>query len=93
VTGGCCLAAATLIPGSVAHEIAPKQAAAAEGEIHVAIENPAGVLATTVVAHMQDGQLQIRSAAYQRSAQVLLAGYVPLYGASPALRQALSESR
>jgi 4-oxalomesaconate tautomerase len=93
VTGGCCLAAATLIPGSVAHEIAPKQAAATEGEIHVAIENPAGVLATTVVAHMQDGQLQVRSAAYQRSAQVLLAGYVPLYGASPALRQALSESR
>jgi 4-oxalomesaconate tautomerase len=92
VTGGCCLAAATLIPGSVAHEIARKQAPATEGEIHVAIENPAGVLGTTVVARLHEGHLEIRSAAYQRSAQVLLAGYVPLYGASPALRRALSEA-
>jgi 4-oxalomesaconate tautomerase len=92
VTGGCCLAAATLIPGSVAHEIARKQAPATEGEIHVAIENPAGVLGTTVVARLHEGHLEIRSAAYQRSAQVLLAGYVPLYGASPSLRRALSEA-
>ncbi|CAG2151360.1 4-oxalomesaconate tautomerase [Cupriavidus yeoncheonensis] len=91
VSGGCCLAAATLIPGSVAHEIAPKQAQAKECEVRVGIENPAGVLGTTVVAHMEDGALAIRSAAYQRSAQVLLAGYMPLYGASTSLRQALSE--
>lgn len=91
VSGGCCLAAATLIPGSVAHEIAPKQASAQESEIHVSIENPAGVLGTTVVAHMHNGALAIRSAAYQRSAQVLLAGYAPLYGASTFLRQALSQ--
>ncbi|MBK6007065.1 PrpF protein [Ramlibacter ginsenosidimutans] len=92
VTGGCCLAAATLIPGSVAHDIAGKQAGPTDEEIQVGIENPAGVLGTTVVARMQNGNLEIRSAAYQRSAQVLLAGYVPLYAPSRSLREALSAS-
>ncbi|MEG1769326.1 MAG: PrpF domain-containing protein [Comamonas sp.] len=90
VSGGCCLAAATLVPGSVAHELAAKRAPAVQGEIKVDIENPAGILSTTVVASMEGQTLRIASAAYQRSAQVLLKGYVPLYAASAALRAALT---
>lgn len=92
VSGGCCLAAAALIPGSVANEIAPKRVISQFSEIAVDIENPAGVLSTTVVASLDGGTLSIESAAYQRSAQVLLSGYVPLYGASAALKNALSAS-
>ena len=91
VSGGCCLAAATLVPGSVAHALAPKQAAAQLGEIKVDIENPAGILSSTVVASMEGHALRIASAAYQRSAQVLLKGYVPLPAASAALRAALAQ--
>lgn len=90
VSGGCCLAAATLVAGSVAHELAPKSATPVQGEVKVDIENPAGILSTTVVASMEGQALRIASAAYQRSAQVLLKGHVPLYAASPALRQALA---
>ncbi|HEY7578454.1 MAG TPA: PrpF domain-containing protein, partial [Acetobacteraceae bacterium] len=52
VSGGCCLAAAALIPGSVAHEFAqglppvPREFA----EVDVGIENPAGVLEATIEA-------------------------------------------
>ncbi|WP_244216223.1 PrpF domain-containing protein [Phytopseudomonas daroniae] len=91
VSGGCCLAAAALIPGSVAWQVA-KGLEAPSGEfadIEVAIENPAGILATTVVAREHEGRLQISSAAYRRTAQVLLRGHVPLYRASPALVVAL----
>ena len=91
VSGGCCLAAATLVPGSVAHELAPKRATSTLGEIKVDIENPAGILSTTVVASMQGDAVTIASAAYQRSAQVLLKGHVPLYAASAALRNALAQ--
>ncbi|MCP1315155.1 PrpF domain-containing protein [Halomonas sp. 707D7] len=90
VSGGCCLAAATLVPGTVAHRLAPKALGAVSAEVDVALENPAGILATKIVAWQQaDGTVVIESAAYQRSAQVLLAGYVPLYQPSAALRRAL----
>ncbi len=87
VTGGCCLAAASLIEGSIAHEQA--RGVAMPGgefsEIGVDIENPAGVLAATVEARLGGEGLLVRKAAYQRSAQTLLRGHVPLYRASPAL--------
>ncbi|MCW2291936.1 2-methylaconitate cis-trans-isomerase PrpF [Pseudomonas sp. BIGb0408] len=91
VSGGCCLAAAALIPGSVAWQVATGLAAPSGefADIEVAIENPAGVLATTVVARERDGKLQVSSAAYRRTAQVLLRGHVPLYRASPGLVEAL----
>lgn len=93
VSGGCCLAAATLIPGTVAHRLAPKHATTDTSEYGVDIENPAGVLSTTVVATMEGAPVpSIWSAAYQRSAQVLVSGFVPLYGASLALKQALSDT-
>jgi len=89
VSGGCCLAAATLIVGSVAHALAPKQPTPTFTEVRVDIENPAGILSTTVVAALGAGELSIESAAYQRTAQVLISGFTPLYGASAALKRAL----
>lgn len=87
VSGGCCLAAATLVPGSVAHRVAQKVPAIDHifADIEIGIENPAGILSATVVARQQGGQLDVRSAAYRRSAQILLRGHVALYRASTAL--------
>ncbi|PXF30100.1 PrpF protein [Pokkaliibacter plantistimulans] len=91
VSGGCCLAAATLIPGSVAHDIAGKSLSAEATEQFIGIENPAGILGASVIARHTPEGIDIQQSAYQRSAQVLLQGYMPLYGASPALQQALAE--
>ncbi|MDH2435270.1 PrpF domain-containing protein [Pokkaliibacter sp. MBI-7] len=91
VSGGCCLAAATLIPGSVAHEIAGKSVEAEASEQFIGIENPAGILGASVIARHTAGGIAIQQAAYQRSAQVLLQGYMPLYNASPALQKALAD--
>jgi 2-methylaconitate cis-trans-isomerase PrpF len=87
VTGGCCLAAAALIEGSVAHEQARGvvMPGGELSEIGVDIENPAGILAATVEARVGGEGLVVRKAAYKRSAQTLLRGHVPLYRASPAL--------
>jgi 4-oxalomesaconate tautomerase len=91
VSGGCCLAAAALIPGSVAHGVAQGLGSpgAAFGEIDVGIENPAGVLEATIGARLMPSGLEVRKAAYRRSTQILLRGHVPLYRASDALRGAL----
>ena len=91
VSGGCCLAAAALIPGSVAHGIARGLGSpgAAFGEIDVGIENPAGVLEATIDARLLPSGLEVRKAAYRRSTQILLRGHVPLYRGSDALRGAL----
>ncbi|QHJ01092.1 PrpF protein [Xylophilus rhododendri] len=94
VSGGCCLAAAALIEGSVAHRVAQGLPAvgAAFGEVQVGIENPAGILEATVVARCDGtGPLEVERAAYRRSAQVLLRGTVPLYRASPELVAAVME--
>lgn len=91
VSGACCLAAAALIPGSVAHRIA-QGIAVPMGEfsdIEVSIENPAGLLMATVVARARAVSIEISSAAYLRSTQILLRGYVPLYRASKDLKAAL----
>ena len=91
VSGGCCLAAACLIPGTVAHALArgvpPVGPDNTEREIDIGIENPAGLLGTTIVARRDaaTGRIAIGSAAYRRSAQILLRGHVPLYQASPGL--------
>ena len=91
VSGGCCLAAACLIPGTVAHGIA--QGVSTVGSEYadhaVGIENPSGRLDTTIVARRQQGSMgmtvSILSAAYRRSAQILLRGHMPLYQASKEL--------
>jgi 4-oxalomesaconate tautomerase len=94
VTGGCCLAAAALVEGSVAQEVARglTPPGAAFAEVGVGIENPAGVLAATVEARVGHAGLEVRRAAYQRNAQVLLRGSVPLYRASAALIAALEQA-
>lgn len=87
VSGGCCLAAACLIPGTVAHGVAQGVSAVGSeyGDHAVGIEHPAGVLDTTIVARRQHGGIGIRSAAYRRSTQILLRGHMPLYQTSPEL--------
>lgn len=93
VTGGCCLAAAALIEGSIAHEQARGLALPGEAfaETAVDIENPAGILAATVDARLDATGLLVRKAAYQRSAQILLRGQVPLYRASSGLVTAMEQ--
>lgn len=88
VSGGCCLAAACLIPGTVAHALTRgvPPAGRDEAEIAIGIENPAGILATTIVARQAGDAIAIDSAAYRRSTQILLRGHVPLYQPSAALK-------
>jgi len=64
-------------------------------EIALGIENPAGILDTTIVARQSGaaGGITIGSAAYRRSAQILLRGHVPLYQASAALKAWLLRQR
>jgi len=92
VSGGCCLAGACLIPGTTAHRTATGITSPGHDflDIEVSIENPAGRLDATVVAALGDGQIAIESAAYRRSAQILVRGHVPLYQASKELVRALS---
>jgi 4-oxalomesaconate tautomerase len=91
VSGGCCLAAAALVPGSVAHEMACGLPAVSDAvsEIDVGIENPAGVLQATVEARATASGLEVLKAAYRRSTQILQRGHVPLYRASDALRNSV----
>jgi 2-methylaconitate cis-trans-isomerase PrpF len=94
VTGGCCLAAACLMPGTVAYEIAQDLPALGvqPSEVQVDIENPAGILSATIEGTQTNSATKITRAAYKRSAQILARGYVPVYRASPALKQALAEA-
>jgi 2-methylaconitate cis-trans-isomerase PrpF len=87
VTGGCCLAVACLLPGTVAHGVASGLQAldVTEREIVVAMRNPAGVLRARVKAAMSGSTVTIPTAAYERSAQIFLRGHFPIYGASPGL--------
>lgn len=91
VSGGCCLAAATLVPGTVAQAEAKNVGAldTVFSETKIGIENPAGVLDAAIEARITNTGVEIAKAAYKRSAQILLAGHVPLYHTSPALRDAL----
>ncbi|MHC8372803.1 PrpF domain-containing protein [Pseudomonas sp. MDT1-85] len=91
VSGGCCLAAACLAQGTVAHELVEAAHAPCDttSEFRVSIENPAGVLDTLITARVDEAEVIIDAAAYRRSAQILLKGVVPLYNASSALIKAL----
>ena len=61
-------------------------------EVQVDIENPAGILSATIEGTQTNSETKITRAAYKRSAQILARGYVPVYRASPALKQALAEA-
>lgn len=89
VTGGCCLAVAALLEGTVAHEMVDQTKRLGE-QIHetvVRMANPAGVLQARVCGYEAHGQVSIPWVSYQRTAQVLLQGMTPVYQASPALRR------
>ena len=89
VTGGCCLAVACLVPGTVANSLA--QGLQTTGEINgictVAMRNPAGVLRARIGATTTTAGLRVTSVAYERSAQLFLRGHFPAYGASAGLRE------
>lgn len=95
VSGGCCVAAACLIPGSTANRVAVGFDALSDSfrDIEVSIENPAGKLDAAVTARVMGQGIEITAAAYRRTAQILMRGHVPLYGASLDLIRALTESR
>lgn len=94
VTGGCCLAAACLVPGTVAHELADDLAtgtgdadAAGEGprDVRVPMAHPAGVMTAEVrLSHGPEGP-RVERVGYERSAQLLVAGRARVHGASDAL--------
>lgn len=91
VSGGCCLAAASVLPGTVAHSVAKNIAIVGNSyqEHEIKIENPAGILAALVDVRQDRGRLEIRKAAYKRNAQLLLCGYTSLYRASEQLKHAV----
>jgi 4-oxalomesaconate tautomerase len=93
VTGGACLAACCLVPGTIGHELVQGLDGLGTDECDhiVRMANPAGLLKTTIVGSNRDGEIVMPSAAYERSTQILLRGHTPLYNASPALRAAYND--
>jgi hypothetical protein len=88
VTGGCCLAVACLVPGTVAHRFArglPALDADPKAAV-VQMRNPAGILRARITASMTPAGVSVASAAYERSSQIFLRGHFPLYNASAQLR-------
>jgi 2-methylaconitate cis-trans-isomerase PrpF len=94
VSGGCCLASAALVPGTVAYQVARgiPEIDSQYNDYVIGIENPAGTLTATIVARKADPFIDIQSAAYRRNAQILLRGHMPLYRASSELRVWLAEA-
>ncbi|MCG8548192.1 MAG: PrpF protein [Alphaproteobacteria bacterium] len=93
VTGGACLAACCLIPGTVGNALAQDLAPLGPDEADhvVRMANPAGLLKATITGLVRDGEISMPSAAYERSTQILLRGHTPIYNASPALLDAYRE--
>lgn len=89
VTGGCCLAVACLVPGTVAHALARGLTTIGDGPAvcTVGMRNPAGVLRARIGATMTGNGLRVNSVAYERSAQLFLRGHFPIYNASNELRE------
>jgi 2-methylaconitate cis-trans-isomerase PrpF len=87
VTGGCCLATACLLPGTVAYDVAKNLQAFSneEREIVVDMENPAGILRARICGYLSGEGATIPWAAYTRNTQVFMRGYVPIYTPSAEL--------
>jgi hypothetical protein len=94
VTGGACLAACCLIPGTVGRDIVVDLDGLGEDEADhiVRMANPAGLLKATIAGSNRDGEIAMPSAAYERSTQILLRGHTPIYNASAALRSLYQET-
>ena len=90
VTGGCCLAAACLIPGTTAHDIAKgvEPLTVHNTERAVAMENPAGILRARVFGcHDAEGGFAFPRVAYERNAQLYMDGFFRIHRPSDALVQ------
>ena len=87
MTGGACLAAAALIPGTIAHDMAAglRELGPEPEDREVGIGNPAGVLGAVIHGARNGEDVSIKSAAYMRSAQILIRGHTPIYHASSEL--------
>jgi len=87
VTGGCCLATACLLPGTVAHDVvhALQAFSKEEREIVVDMENPAGILRARICGALSGEGASIPWAAYTRNTQVYMRGYMPIYSPSAQL--------
>lgn len=93
VTGGCCLATACLIPGTTAHEIAQGLEPLTEqsSERAVAMENPAGILRARVFGHHSGGgEYAFPWVAYERNAQLYMAGFFRIHRPSAGLVERVS---
>lgn len=93
VSGGSCLAAASLIPGTLANAMAVDggRLTVDPGSYEVSLRHPAGLLTARVEAQLRFGVAEIHGVGYTRSAQILMRGHVPLYGASDGLKRAIAE--
>jgi 4-oxalomesaconate tautomerase len=89
VTGGCCLAVAAMVPGTVANAVAQGLDPVGDiaGTYSVAMRNPAGILRARIGATMGAHGLRVTSVAYERSAQLFLRGHFPVYSASAGLKE------
>lgn len=87
VTGGCCLATACLLPGTVAHDVARNlsEFSNEEKEIVVDMENPAGILRARICGALSGEGASIPWVAYTRNTQVFMRGYMPIYTSSTEL--------
>lgn len=92
VSGACCIASACLLPGTVAHELAGMDLPVRDEDfrVEIALANPAGLLRAQVEAGIGAGGVDVRRIGYQRNAQILMRGQVPLYRASAELTAALA---
>jgi hypothetical protein len=92
VTGGCCLAAACLIPGTTAQGIAEglEPLAAHDAERAVAMENPAGILRARVFGRqVAEEEPAFPWVAYERNAQLYMDGFFRIHRPSEALVEAM----
>jgi 4-oxalomesaconate tautomerase len=90
VTGGCCLATACLIPGTIAHDVASGLCALTHenSDRLVAMENPAGILRARVFGcHVTENEFVFPWVAYERNAQLLIDGFFRVHQPSRALQQ------
>ena len=80
VSAGLCLAAATLIPGTVAHQMANVENMKKEGaDVEIMIEHASGVIATIVTTATTEGTL-FPKASFIRTARPLFDGCVYVIG-------------
>lgn len=90
VTGGCCLATACLIPGTIAHELASGITALSDQDSDrlVCMENPAGMLRARVHGrHVCGDDFVFPWVAYERNAQLFMDGLFRIHRPSAALLQ------